>query len=242
MNHGEIVGPSPDLGALAARINRAHELCLGGVRMAVEGAIDAGKALIDAKAQLDHGRWLGWVEANCPHVGARMAQRYMRIARSNTSPVTHSTITGALEALAAPDVEPEPEEARTLEDIEAGLRASARDILECSRKMLDGPAEFLKEIDTRFPGKKHRILATLAVGRISDITENEVLGAIVQGAIDDDDPVFRDLVGEFWRKTDWERNIPGGIRRPEPEPEPAAGGRVDLESTPAPISPIPRLG
>ena len=50
------------------------------MRRGVEHARHAGELLLAAKAQLSHGEWLPWLEANC-QVSARSAQGYMRLAR-----------------------------------------------------------------------------------------------------------------------------------------------------------------
>ena len=76
----------------------------------MEHARDAGEALSAAKAQLDHGQWLPWLEENCPTVSSRVAQMYMRIARSwqelqaaaNTKRVSHLPLREALALLADP--------------------------------------------------------------------------------------------------------------------------------------------
>jgi DNA methylase/Protein of unknown function (DUF3102) len=47
---------------------------------AVAGFIAAGLHLIEAKADMDHGEWLPWVERELP-IGVNMADRLMKIAR-----------------------------------------------------------------------------------------------------------------------------------------------------------------
>jgi hypothetical protein len=65
------------LPALAERINVAHEQCLALAKGAVLGFIEVGRLLVEAKGQVQHGEWAGWIEANCIF-GIREAQRYMR--------------------------------------------------------------------------------------------------------------------------------------------------------------------
>jgi hypothetical protein len=53
----------------------------------------AGEMLIEAKAQVEHGQWLGWLEANF-HLSINTAQDYMRLARraEKMPEITFSTI------------------------------------------------------------------------------------------------------------------------------------------------------
>lgn len=46
----------------------------------MQHALDAGHALIEAKALVAHGQWLQWLSANT-QLGERIAQKYMRVAR-----------------------------------------------------------------------------------------------------------------------------------------------------------------
>jgi hypothetical protein len=64
-----------DLGDIAGRINAAHDRASAAARSAIEHAIECGRLLTEAKAQLPHGLWLPWLEANTV-VGVRQAQRF----------------------------------------------------------------------------------------------------------------------------------------------------------------------
>ena len=44
--------------------------------------------LIEAKAQVAHGQWIGWIKVNLT-MSSRTAQLYMLFANANTQPVTH---------------------------------------------------------------------------------------------------------------------------------------------------------
>jgi Protein of unknown function (DUF3102) len=71
-----------DLDELAAIANRWHGQAVGTY---LESAWHAGSALIAAKAQLDHGQWLPWLESFFN--GSRQtAADYMRIAGAGDSP------------------------------------------------------------------------------------------------------------------------------------------------------------
>lgn len=69
------------LPVLASGILSAHKAFLATAASALEYAKQAGELLSEAKAQLPHGEWLPWLEAQCPSISARVAQGYMRIAR-----------------------------------------------------------------------------------------------------------------------------------------------------------------
>jgi Protein of unknown function (DUF3102) len=67
------------LETLAARIQQEHEATVAAIKSGVKHAIAAGKLLLEAKAQLKHGRWLPWLKDHCK-VPARTAQLYMWLA------------------------------------------------------------------------------------------------------------------------------------------------------------------
>lgn len=67
------------LPALASQISAVHNAALAAATSATEHAIKCGELLMEAKAGLEHGRWLPWVQKNCPF-SERTAQAYMRLA------------------------------------------------------------------------------------------------------------------------------------------------------------------
>src|SRR4051812_9107645 len=71
---------SPSLVDIAARINEAHDRASASAQSAIEAAMEAGRLLIQAKDQVNHGGWLPWLEANTS-VSERTAQAYMKLAR-----------------------------------------------------------------------------------------------------------------------------------------------------------------
>lgn len=113
MDEGSDLFPpvEPDEHALARRIVSEHEAYCAAATDALEHAIACGRFLIEAKAKPDighRGAWLPWVESNCG-LSARVAQMYMRIARSELarlSPdakrVSHLSMRAAIKALASP--------------------------------------------------------------------------------------------------------------------------------------------
>lgn len=70
---------------LAAEIQRAHEGVLDAAKTTAERAIDAGKALLEAKKLVGHGRWQRWLCEHC-RLPERTAQFYMKIAKSGLEP------------------------------------------------------------------------------------------------------------------------------------------------------------
>jgi hypothetical protein len=69
-----------DLAALAAQINRCHNVGMEYVESGLEFYHEAGVALLKAKERCGHGKWLAWVKANLKFTGRR-AQQYMKLAK-----------------------------------------------------------------------------------------------------------------------------------------------------------------
>jgi hypothetical protein len=63
------------LASIAAQINAEHRACKAAWQAGLNHALQAGRLLCQAKAQLEHGNWLPWVEQHTG-VSAREAQRY----------------------------------------------------------------------------------------------------------------------------------------------------------------------
>jgi hypothetical protein len=70
------VSALPDL---AQAIEREHQAAHQAARTALEHAVACGVLLIQAKAEVGHGGWLPWIEANLSF-GARQSQKYARLA------------------------------------------------------------------------------------------------------------------------------------------------------------------
>jgi phage N-6-adenine-methyltransferase len=85
---------------LAQAIEAAHQAAY---RAALPHAIRCGELLLEAKAQVAHGQWLPWIEANLT-LRPRQCQGYMRLAANrdalNAQAATHLTIDGALALVA----------------------------------------------------------------------------------------------------------------------------------------------
>lgn len=69
------------LSVLAGAINEAHDAAERYGDLAFETVLKAGEALLEAKAEVEHGHWLPWLEANCPAVSTHTAERYMKVAK-----------------------------------------------------------------------------------------------------------------------------------------------------------------
>jgi hypothetical protein len=70
--------------SLVPQINEAHELCVNAERSALPHAISCGRLLNTAQETVDatgKGKWLKWLEANCPAIHQTTANDYMRLAK-----------------------------------------------------------------------------------------------------------------------------------------------------------------
>ena len=81
------VRTSNRLPVLAEEIKRAHTGVMDAAKTAAERAIEAGNALIEAKALVKHGEWLPFLRDHC-EIPERTAQLYMKIARLELEPAT----------------------------------------------------------------------------------------------------------------------------------------------------------
>jgi hypothetical protein len=90
---------------VAGELHQEHLAAERDVRSAVAHAIRAGNLLLEAKGIVTHGFFGVWLTNNFKG-GPRTAQNYMRLARdaatdpANTQRVSHSTVRGALQAIA----------------------------------------------------------------------------------------------------------------------------------------------
>jgi len=76
---GEIILAELPPETLMEMANESAELAEQNLREAVQHALRAGRALVAAKAQLPHGKWMAWLRTNFDRdIGT--AARYMRLA------------------------------------------------------------------------------------------------------------------------------------------------------------------
>jgi hypothetical protein len=73
------------LAELANVVAAEHRHAEAAARKALEHALAAGDALLEAKSAVEHGQWSAWLAANVPDVSARTAQLYMKLARNRGS-------------------------------------------------------------------------------------------------------------------------------------------------------------
>ncbi len=109
MNTTDIITTKPDvelsaLQDLARVIDQEHAAAAAAANTAIQHALNAGRLLLQVKAQLAHGEFLPWLRSNCT-VKQRQARAYMRVARnwrrieSKTAPGADLTVKGALRLL-----------------------------------------------------------------------------------------------------------------------------------------------
>jgi Protein of unknown function (DUF3102) len=106
---GPAAEPLPEIAlVLAARFKVEHQECVAAVRKGLVHALAAGDVLMEAKRQVGHGRWLGFLRDHC-EISERSASRYIWLAKnratieSKSATVADLTVRGAIELLAAPD-------------------------------------------------------------------------------------------------------------------------------------------
>ena len=87
----------------ATEIARLHGEVESAIRTSLEKAMRIGELLVETKANLGHGRFLPWVEANLPFTD-RTARSYMRIHRDRDRLKSESVsnLTGAYKLLSTP--------------------------------------------------------------------------------------------------------------------------------------------
>ena len=99
--------------SLAEQIKAEHVAVREAAQRGIMHALKCGDLLLEAKAKVDHGQWLPWLENECGGISERMAQRYMRVARhrleieAKSDSVSDLTLTGALKIVGRED-EPPP--------------------------------------------------------------------------------------------------------------------------------------
>jgi hypothetical protein len=79
-----------NLDDLAAKIRNAHAAVGHAARDVLEHALNAGDALLKAKAAVPHGRWLPWLKSECD-LSDRHAERYMLLAQNRVTLAANST-------------------------------------------------------------------------------------------------------------------------------------------------------
>lgn len=151
MNEISIIGLP--LKTLAEMANEAAETAQRGMQTAVQHAINCGRYLAAAKAQVPHGQWASWIGANFDR-DQRTATRYMQLAtayETRAAIVDAASIREALRLIAddraTPDepavivvepVESEIVDEEPEQDIEPQERPSIRKVSAEARKIPEG--------------------------------------------------------------------------------------------------------
>ena len=94
-----------NLEELAAAINYEHEWVGMASKAVLDHAVRCGELLIEAKKQIRHGEWSGWLDANFDG-SRRTAQQYMYVARhpevvAKAQDVADLTLSGVVSRIAA---------------------------------------------------------------------------------------------------------------------------------------------
>ena len=97
-----------DLATLAERINREHRAAEVALNTGLEHALEAGRLLIEAKAQVAHGEWLPWLERHfegaprTARVYVQLARRWPQIKEAKRQRVANLSVRSAVKLLASP--------------------------------------------------------------------------------------------------------------------------------------------
>lgn len=129
-----------------------------------EAIIEIGKRLAEAKAQLNHGEWLPWLEEKVGF-STVTAQRFMRLAEeySNASPVTLLGTSKALQLLALPPSEREEflEEKHVIDGVEKSAYEMTRKELQEAIKAKQNADAKLDELKTASEREERRLRMTI---------------------------------------------------------------------------------
>jgi hypothetical protein len=101
---------SNSLTDLASRIKAEHDAYVAAVKQSLSRAMAAGDMLIEAKAQLKHGRWRGWLAEHCG-IPERTASHYMRLAKNRETIEENGSVADLTVRAAVSLLAPEPDDA-----------------------------------------------------------------------------------------------------------------------------------
>jgi len=94
-----------DLGDIAQQVNDEYSKMTGDMARAVQRAIRIGEMLTEAKAQVQHGGWIPWIEENLVF-GRREASRYIKVYANGTRVSHLDSLREAVALLAEPKDDP----------------------------------------------------------------------------------------------------------------------------------------
>jgi hypothetical protein len=202
-----------DLHALADRIRAAHQAVGHAAHSVLEHAMAAGDALLKAKAALEHGEWLPWLEHECD-LKERTAQNYMALAKArarlaaNPQRVAGLGVRGALELIGRrphsrqhgqASHDSQNQQSKTAAASFDGLAWLTSAPLEERRHAFDGagsrtiaeaiPPTWNVTLTRNGDGERGRLLARIA-DLEAELRELQRENAALKGAPQDDGPVF----------------------------------------------------
>ena len=120
------------LSTLAERINAEHHQAEAALNDGLNHAVEAGRFLLEAKSQVDHGEWSAWLDANFDG-SQRTARAYMLVAvrlpeleRQNGNGVANLSFRQALRLTAPPQTKIRNPERRQLPFLDLPLERRKR--------------------------------------------------------------------------------------------------------------------
>jgi Protein of unknown function (DUF3102) len=155
---------SNSLTDLAARIRIGHVAVQESLKIAVKCAMNTGDMLLEAKAQVNHGKWMDWVLEHCDMSG-RTARLYMRLAKNRkvieaVGDTADMTINTAIRLLAPPKDDDEKADDERAEHwarinvLYAEAKANTIKVMKVLRKIrktFDNDEEFKASLQQKFP-------------------------------------------------------------------------------------------
>jgi hypothetical protein len=164
---------------LAEMANGAASNVERNLQSAVQNAITAGRALIAAKSQCQHGQWLPWLKHNWKFAPS-LAQRYMQMSTGVEICGDASSIAEALRMIA--DAKPKIQNRTELEyvyaDVDVVASQDGFDCAECD-ETLDAPAKHCDECGEHFTGSECDCKTAV------DYEEDAIVQAVIDNAEDE---------------------------------------------------------
>ena len=178
---------------LAEGINNNYAAFRDSTREAIQSAVECGKLLEHAKARVEHGEWLDWLQANT-NVSARWAQKLMRLARhadeilENTNSGAHFTINAALATITKRKNNPVGQAVPLLQ--RGGASKGDTQHSPCANgEALEALQSDLAEIHSR--DKTGRILQAISMVFEIGITPNDAARVVIRTAVQANTPALR---------------------------------------------------
>ena len=178
---------------LADGINSHYEAFLVSAQEAIQSAIECGKLLKHAKALVEHGDWLEWLQGNTK-ISARQAQKLMRLAEhahevlANANSNAHFTIDAALVTISKPKSKSAELVAPLLHG--AGVSKGGTQHGPCANgEAFAALQRDLAEIHSR--GSTARILQAITMVMEIGITPSAAAGVVIRTGLQENIPTLR---------------------------------------------------